>query len=71
MTVLDITLIKNNQYNVLAIPFIDLGNSGGTLTGELDGASPVINLTSPLPIGDSNVTTAYVSSYFINAVSKL
>jgi len=46
---------------VPAIPFIDLGNSGGTLTGVLDGASPVINLPSPLPIGESNVTTAYVS----------
>ena len=43
------------------IPFIDLGNSGGTLTGVDDGSSPVIYLPSPLRVGRSFVTTAYVS----------
>ena len=47
--------------HVLVIPFIDLEDSGGTLNGILDGASPVINLPSHLPFGESNVTTAYVS----------
>ena len=52
--------------NVSAIPFIDLGNIGETLSGFVDRASPVINLPSPLRFGEYNVTTAYVSSYLIN-----
>ena len=47
--------------STVGVPVIDLGNSGGTLTGVNDGTSPVINLPSPLPIGEFTVTTAFVS----------
>jgi len=43
-----------------------LGSSGGKLTSVLNGVSPAINLPSPLPLGPSTVTTAYVSSCLIS-----
>ena len=49
---------------VPVIPFFDLGNSGGTLRGVDDGASPAVNLPSPLPFGVQTPTTAFVNSYF-------
>ena len=52
---------KSSHCSDSVIPFIDLGSSGGTLTGVDDGSTPAITLPSPLLIGDNTVTTAYVS----------
>lgn len=49
---------------VPVVPFIDLGTSGGTLTGVDDGASNAISLPSPLMFGLVRFTRAYVSGYF-------
>ena len=47
--------------NVSVLPFLDLGNSGRTLTGVDDGTTPAISLPSSLNFGNSTETTAYVS----------
>ena len=49
--------------HITDIQFIDLGSSGGTLTGVRSGASPVISLPTPFLFGESIFSTAYVSSF--------
>ena len=63
-----ILLLCSQTTGVPVIPFIDLGNSGGTLSGVWYTASPVINLPSPLPLGELTVNTAYVSSCLMHTV---
>ena len=52
------------EENLFYLPFLTLGPSAQQLNGSNtvdDSSSPIINLPTPLPMGESNQTIAYVS----------